>query len=193
MARAQRRTRDDLAASRPSTRLTPAECGLLLGVSGRTVRRMIHAGIIRAIHVGRDYRVFAGTIVRMQERRRVGGRARPVTGRRSSDPALTIRECADRCGMSTAFIRNEIRAGALHAALRVRRQTRTTYRIAPGDFAAWAAATFKRSDEDGKLRPLTRSELAALCARRHPAERGKRRVMTPLKWSGAHRRTRNLL
>jgi hypothetical protein len=72
-----------------------------------------------------------------EDRRHAPRDAAPrITGRRSTDPTLTTRDCADRLGVSTGFIVGEIRAGRL-AAFALKRRHRTTYRVAPADLAAY--------------------------------------------------------
>lgn len=55
----------------------------------------------------------------------------------TADACLSTRDCADRLGVTTAFIVGEIRDGRLCAFVLERRGCRRMYRIAPEDFAAY--------------------------------------------------------
>lgn len=65
-------------------------------------------------------------------------------GERAEDPPadddwLNTRECADRLGVSTAFVIGEIRDGRLNALVIERPNVRTLYRVRPGALAQYIA------------------------------------------------------
>lgn len=71
------------------------------------------------------------------ERRRAPVQEPRIDGQRRSDPKLTTRDCADRLGVTTAFILGEIQDGRLSAQITAREGYRTIYRVAPQELEAY--------------------------------------------------------
>ena len=60
-----------------------------------------------------------------------------IGGRRSTDPCLTTRDCASRLGVSTEFIRGEIRDGRLKALVIERPPNRLIFRVSERELAEY--------------------------------------------------------
>ena len=57
---------------------------------------------------------------------------------------LSPRQCAVRIGVSSAFIRGEIRDGRLHGSILERHGKRPMYRVATADFATYLTIHWNR-------------------------------------------------
>lgn len=60
---------------------------------------------------------------------------------------LTTRQCADRLGVSTDFIRGEIGDRRLKAHVVAREKKRTIYRVTAEDFGAYLRRYYGRSEQ----------------------------------------------
>jgi hypothetical protein len=58
---------------------------------------------------------------------------------------LSTSHCADLMGVSTGFVRGEIRDGRLRASKLLRSGKRPIYRVAPADFATYLAKHWDRT------------------------------------------------
>lgn len=75
----------------------------------------------------------------MDERRHPKRQYQHPRGRRATDPILTTRDVANRLGVGTQFVVEEIRSKRLKALVLQRPGIRALYRIAPADLDAYRA------------------------------------------------------
>lgn len=73
------------------------------------------------------------------DRRNPQRQAPKADGRRTTDPTMSTRDCANRLGVGTDFVLGEIRDGRLKAYSAHEGRRRAVYRIAPSDFDEYFA------------------------------------------------------